>query len=141
MTRTARGAADLGEQLGRMAEALENGKEDRNEMRADLRALSANVSDLKSSVNELTQTMRSTSVQITAVATEKCGERLDTMEARALGVDFQDLVRGVADYRKLKERFVRYVIVAAIGTLLAGGVGGAALYQTAKTAIIASAGQ
>lgn len=88
-----REATDLMEKLGAMAEAIDQGKEDRRDLKDAIDKLVTGFSDLKLAFNAMTQTMASTSTIIANVASEKAGERVHQVEIR---LDRYDRIFGSA---------------------------------------------
>lgn len=75
-------------EFGQVIEALKNLTEDRKEDRAALErhgermeTLNANVTEMRGAFNGMNQTLQSSMTQLGALATERCGERLDKLEA------------------------------------------------------------
>jgi hypothetical protein len=81
-------------ELGRLAEAVENSKLDRAEMKALIEKVGDIATEVRQAVNALNQTVQSMTTQIVALNSEKCGQRLDAIEKKN---EHYDRVLGTAN--------------------------------------------
>ncbi len=85
-------SAAVATQLGALTEAVktvvERSKEDRTEWRDGLRQVHDTVDAMRRDVAALAQTTNSTANAVSAMAVEKCGERLDKIEGTVFSKDF-----------------------------------------------------
>jgi len=84
-------------ELGRLSEGLSNAKEDRAELARIVSKLDEGVDAMRQALNGLNTTTQSMANQILSIATEKCGERLDTIE--------RDRAREAAELKIRLEKF------------------------------------
>jgi len=104
--------AGVQRELGRLAEAVENAKDDRNELKKIVERVGDYVNELRSSVNSLNQTVQSMTAQVVSLNSEKCGARLDVVEAKLSNYD-RIFGTGVM--------FVLKVILVLLATAMGGG--------------------
>jgi hypothetical protein len=117
-------------ELGRLSEAMENTNVARTEITRRFDIHDGKFDEIRGAIYGLDQTIKSSSVILTQLATEKCGERLDKIERQLDGYD-----KLKTEHEKSQEdlKFYRRIIGGAwsllwkvvalvLGSGLAGGL-------------------
>lgn len=112
---------DVQRELGRLSEAMDNAKDDRQELRRAVEKLSEAVGEMRAEFRGLNQTMQSTAVTIANLTADKCGQRLDKIEAKN---KHYDRILGTAN------SFVWKVAMGFVGAAVLGA-GGLRLLEVA----------
>lgn len=104
--------ASIARELGRLTEAMEQGKADRDELKSAVEKLSGHVEALRLAMAGLTQSMQSTTHQVVSLGLEKAGDRLGRIEVT------------IARWQRLIGEGIGFVLKAVTALLAAGVIGG-----------------